>query len=39
MYHDLPKIKPINQLVNEIVTMIYDREIIEMSARDEDIPL
>lgn len=39
VYLDLPKIKPILQLTNDLATIIFDREITEISARDEDIAL
>ena len=39
MQKDLHKIKPILQLTNEIAGMIFSRDIMEMTARDEDVPL
>lgn len=39
IHQDLHKIKPILALSDELARMIFDREIYEVSARDEDIPL
>ena len=39
LYKELHKIQPVNQLVKAISEHIITREIKEISARDEDIPL
>jgi hypothetical protein len=38
-FKDLHLIKPVNQLSKEISHMIRVRDIREISARDEDVPL
>ena len=39
IHQNLHLIKPIESITDELVKMIFDREIYEVSARDEDIPL
>ena len=39
VYKDLYKIEPVEQLAKKLDKLIVAREIKEISARDEDIPL
>jgi hypothetical protein len=39
MYKDLHLIQPVEKLIKDLTQMIYKREIKEISARDEDMPL
>jgi DNA-binding FrmR family transcriptional regulator len=36
---ELSQIKPVPQLIKELATLILNRDIKEISARDEDVPL
>jgi hypothetical protein len=39
MYKELSKIKPVPEIIHQFNTLIVKREIKEISARDEDVPL
>ena len=39
MYKELSKIKPVPEIIHQFNALIVKREIKEISARDEDVPL
>lgn len=39
VYKSLHEIRPVDRLAKELTDLIYTREIKEISARDEDVPL